>query len=265
MIIFKEIEIIGLFGDTDVKIPIQDNRIIIVGYNGIGKSTILNIFYYFISQQWQKLGELDFSSISIRLKNNNRKLSVNHTELIEYIESQRRNTRSYSKYGYRNISFSKKMLQDAYQAISKKNRNIENHNNINTQKSSLRSNIEIIREEIGVPMRIAEHLAREIHYMTSSEFDFESSAHENMAKVDKFLSQNLEGRILYLPTYRRIEKDIKTVFPEIEEEIQRKLSKRRYESLSNESYIELVQFGMEDVKENLAGRLESVKAYDLSQ
>lgn len=60
MITFKEISIKGLFGESDVHFPISDNRLILVGYNGIGKSTILNIFYYFISQQWSKLAEQDF-------------------------------------------------------------------------------------------------------------------------------------------------------------------------------------------------------------
>ncbi|MAJ64527.1 MAG: hypothetical protein CL556_11105, partial [Alphaproteobacteria bacterium] len=95
MIIFKEIEITGLFGESDIHFPIKDNRIILVGYNGIGKSTILNIFYYFISQQWHKLQELDFISVSLRLKNKNRKLTVYRSELLEYLELQRRDRRGY--------------------------------------------------------------------------------------------------------------------------------------------------------------------------
>lgn len=129
----------------------------------------------------------------------------------------------------------------------------------------LRSDIEYIREELGVPMVVAEELAREVRHLTQQEFEFDTEAQERIANVDEFLSENLEGRILYLPTYRRIEKDIKTVFPEIEDELQRKLSRRRREVFKSENYIELVQFGMEDVKENLANRLESVQAYALSQ
>jgi len=132
-------------------------------------------------------------------------------------------------------------------------------------RTVLRHDIEFIQEELGLPMRVAEEIIHEIRYMAQREFDFDSKAQENVANVDKFLSENLEGRILYLPTYRRIEKDIKTVFPEIEDELQRKLVRRRHELSKSENYIELVQFGMEDVKENLASRLESVKAYALSQ
>jgi energy-coupling factor transporter ATP-binding protein EcfA2 len=257
MIIFKEIEIIGLFGESDICIPISDNRLILVGYNGIGKSTILNIFYYFISQQWHKLQEQDFSSVTLRLRNKKRKLSINRTELLEYIEFQRRDRRS-ARYGYR---FPQVLVKDAYELLSKR----YGHFAGAQLKSTTRHEIEFLREELNVPTRVAEELIREYRYMTQREFEFASSVQDNIAKVDQFISENLGGRILYLPTYRRIEKDLKTVFPEIEEELQRKLSRRRNETSKTESYIELVQFGMEDVKENLASRLESVKAYALSQ
>ncbi len=261
MITFKEIEITGLFGEADVQIPIKDNRIILVGYNGIGKSTILNIFYFFISQQWQKLCDQHFVSVTIRLKNKNRKLTINRSELIEYVELQRRDRRGL-KFSFRhNVS----LLREAHELLSRRTRYTDTRHGTSVPRSSIRNDIEYLREELAIPLRVAEELVREVHYMTQREFVFDSKAQENVANVDEFLSENLEGRILYLPTYRRIEKDIKTVFPEIEEEIQRKLSRRRYEALKSENYIELVQFGMEDVKENLANRLESVKAYALSQ
>ena len=67
MIDFYEIKITGLFGRFDVTIPITDNRLIIVGHNGTGKSTILNAFYYLISAQWEKLQEIHFDTLSIRV------------------------------------------------------------------------------------------------------------------------------------------------------------------------------------------------------
>lgn len=261
VIIFKEIEITGLFGETDIKIPVLDNRLILVGYNGIGKSTILNIFYYFISQQWHKLGEQDFATISIKLKNRNRKLSISRTELVEYLETHRRMRRG-SKLNYR---YSQSMLKDAYEILARKDRNALSHNSRSIHNSSIRGDIERLREVLGVPARMAEEMVREVRSITRREIEFGSEAHGNVAKVDEFLSENLEGRILYLPTYRRIEKDIKTVFPEIEEELQNQLTRRRRDNFRSETYIELVQFGMEDVKENIAHRLENVKAYALAQ
>lgn len=261
MITFKEIEIIGLFGESDIHIPIKGNRIILVGYNGIGKSTILNIFYYFISQQWHKLCEQDFVNVSLQLKNNKRKLTINRTELIEYLELQRRDRRGL-KYGHRHSS---SLLKEAHELLSRRARNREAVVGGNLPRTTIRHDIEYLREELGIPMRVADEITREFRFLSQRDFDFDSAGQENVANVDEFLSENLEGRILYLPTYRRIEKDIKTVFPEIEEELQRKLARRRHQLFKSENYIELVQFGMEDVKENLANRLESVKAYALSQ
>lgn len=260
VIIFKEIEIIGLFGETDVKIPVLDNRLILVGYNGIGKSTILNIFYYFISQQWYKLQEQDFESISIKLKKKNIKLNVTQAELIEYLETHRR-TRRGAKQGYR---ASPSMLRHTRELLTRSNRSSSKHT-VHRPSSSYRSDIEMISEAFDIPLRQAEQLVREVRHLTQREMEFDSKAQNNIADVDEFLSENLQGRILYLPTYRRIEKDIKTVFPEIEDELQSKLKRSRRENFRSETYIELVQFGMEDVKENIANRLENVKAYALAQ
>src|ERR1700744_6497725 len=55
----------GLYGKFDVKIPMIDNRIIIVGANGLGKSTCINAFYYLLSRQWSRLPELDFERVVI--------------------------------------------------------------------------------------------------------------------------------------------------------------------------------------------------------
>lgn len=132
---------------------------------------------------------------------------------------------------------------------------------------SSRSLMREIREEMGISTRMAEDLLMEARrqYQEEFEFEFDNEEHEQLEETFQYLSANLNGRILYLPTYRRIEKDIKTVFPEIEDELQRQLTRRSRGVGSNENYIELVQFGMEDVKSKISSRLELIKAYALSQ
>lgn len=259
MIVFKEIEIIGLFGESDVTIPVLDNRVVLVGYNGIGKSTILNIFYYFISQQWHKLSEMDFETISLRLRNKNRKLTISRVELTELHELRRRDRR-YSR-SQRRFSYS--LIREATALLNERRAQIRGAGR--SPARLRRDELEIISEEFGLSFGIAEDLIREVNFIRRRDFDFEQSVSDNVSKVDEFLTENLNGRILYLPTYRRIEKDIKTIFPEIEEEIQRKLSRRGREPYLGDTYIELVQFGMEDVKSKISALLESVKAYALTQ
>lgn len=259
MITFKEIEIIGLFGETDILIPIKDNRLILVGYNGIGKSTILNMFYYFISQQWSKLNELDFSRISIRVRNKNRKLTIERLDLEEFVEFHRRR----SGYGRRR-KFPPSIIRRAHELLAHDSQADRNHPDVIYPRSSKR-NIELLAREFRMSLRIADDLAREVKFLSQGEMELEVGRQSVIASVDSFLSENLNGRILFLPTYRRIEKDIKVVFPEIEEEIQGKLTRRARDNLMNDNYIELVQFGMEDVKSKISTRLENVRSYALSQ
>lgn len=261
MINFKEIEILGLFGETDVKIPIKDNRLILVGYNGIGKSTVLNMFYYFISQQWSKLDELDFSSISIRVKNNNRKLTVERRDLEEFVEIQKRRR----KFG-RNSRFPLSLIKRAQEILqlSTSERSMNYTGSIHSRMS--KRSIDLLRDGLGVPAIVAQDLAMEVRFLAQGELELEDETASGVAEVDVFLSEHLQGRVLFLPTYRRIEKDIKTVFPEIEDEIQSKLTRRARDNLrNNNNYIELVQFGMEDVKSKISSRVESVRSFALSQ
>lgn len=69
----------GLFGKTNVDLPISNNKLVIVGVNGTGKSTVINIFYYFISRRWNKLAEMPFQSLSLEL--NGEHLYLNRDEI----------------------------------------------------------------------------------------------------------------------------------------------------------------------------------------
>ena len=67
MIALTKFEIKGMFGNRDVSIDIVENKVILVGPNGSGKSSIASIFYYFISRQWTRLLEYEFTSITIEI------------------------------------------------------------------------------------------------------------------------------------------------------------------------------------------------------
>lgn len=63
------------------------------------------------------------------------------------------------------------------------------------------------------------------------------------------IEQVVSDKIVFLPTYRRIERELEAIFPRIEEEF-RRFSEREGAFVSRRSkhYIELVSFGMQDVK-----------------
>src|SRR5690606_2647188 len=57
----------GLHGSITVDIPIEDGRVILVGANGLGKTTIVSMLYCVITKQWRKLLEYDFESVSVSI------------------------------------------------------------------------------------------------------------------------------------------------------------------------------------------------------
>ena len=59
----KSIKIVGLFGKKTYEIRVENNKLILVAENGSGKTTIVNIMYYFLSRQWAKLLKYDFKEI----------------------------------------------------------------------------------------------------------------------------------------------------------------------------------------------------------
>jgi hypothetical protein len=44
-------------------VRINDNKLVLVGENGTGKSTFANLIYYFLTRQWQRLHDYRFSAI----------------------------------------------------------------------------------------------------------------------------------------------------------------------------------------------------------
>ena len=74
-------------------------------------------------------------------------------------------------------------------------------------------------------------------------------------------------QVIYLPTYRRIEQDLKSIFPNLDDEELRKLTARSESMLNprNRGHVELVQFGMQDVETKIANELEAIRERTRSQ
>jgi len=84
--------------------------------------------------------------------------------------------------------------------------------------------------------------------------------------LEKRLGDLLPGRVLYLPTYRRIEKDLRDIFPDFEERYRAMMGEGGLKAgRSSSHYIELVSFGMEDVKANIKKTTSDLRDYSLAQ
>ena len=66
----EKLEIIGLFSKYNVLIDLSKRCNILVGANGIGKSTILKIIYAIFNSNWIEVSKFPFRTINITLSDN---------------------------------------------------------------------------------------------------------------------------------------------------------------------------------------------------
>ncbi len=75
------------------------------------------------------------------------------------------------------------------------------------------------------------------------------------------IHQSIQAQILYLPTYRRIERELNSIFEGIDTDDFRRHRSHLTQAESSDAYIELVEFGMKDVKKAIDKTLESLKDF----
>ncbi len=230
--------ILGLHGDMDVNIKVNDNKLIIVAENGLGKTTIVNIIYYTLSQQWYKLSEYLFNKIEFTI--NGQVHGISREELTEYIKFRRLKGRGMYRTGksIRHTRITDYILE----------------NNLLPGILDNGPELEAVASRFDAPISYVYDLIRELVY--SQETLFKGDA---LGEVDAFLSKVVDVQILYLPTYRRIEKDLKNIFPDLETNLDT-LRTRRFnqENEDEKKYIELVEFGMNDVQVKVDQKLNSL-------
>ncbi|WP_298920668.1 AAA family ATPase [uncultured Nostoc sp.] len=214
----KSFSINGLFGFKNVKIPFEKEAVILIAENGSGKTTILNALYYSISCNFHKLSAIDFDSVvlefesgvSVDIKKSDLK-SYNQDDIFQFISLLRPYLPSREidrfKMEIKKGSSSELVRRDLFKLIA---------------KYGLPSRYMEIAEEISLRLR------------SDKEGDQKSKIDRNIKTIQK----NLNESILYFPTYRRIEEDIKNLGYEED----------KFERLNfSEGEGKLIQFGMNDV------------------
>lgn len=228
----KRFEIESLFGVYKVNIPFKDNINIFVGENGLGKTTILNALNYIIQGDSESLSAIDFKKIILTLGDDT-KIIINHDELIKNNTSIHDRNRLYHYYPDGDYSFITRRIM-----------------------------LEILKEK--VPTTSDDKITKEKIYeriTTKYRYDLPSymldKIYDSVLK-DKNLEKELKDsweyriydymktwdKIIYLPTYRRIEEDFNSYIENSpDKDYYRKDKKKR-----NFSYL---QFGMDDVQESI--------------
>lgn len=209
----KEIIIKSLWGSKDIFIRIKNNTLIIIGENGTGKSTILRIIYEFLSCKWIDLSIENFESITVHFEDQSISVSKNDLKNLDSLF----------------IEISDPLFQDLPPSIKRK---LTERKTLTSDSLSYYELLEALRDYQRT--NIYEKIKKRI----------EENINKSLKNKQKIIESNLDATILYLPTYRRIEKSLLNDYDESGYSNRRFMSKR----YSNVSSFEISSSGMSDVK-----------------
>ena len=121
--IIKSFSIFGLFGTEDVHIDFDENIKIIIGENGLGKTQVLNIFYYLLTSNFNKLIEFPFEKVKLQFCNNEVEIAKNYI-LFNFKKLSSENDRKLSKEERWNAIYAKSLfdVSDIHRRINRWNR-----------------------------------------------------------------------------------------------------------------------------------------------
>lgn len=228
----KRFEIEELFGIYNVNIPFKDNINIFVGENGLGKTTILNALNYVIQGDSESLAAIEFKKMILTL-GNDAKIVIIHDDLMNNNISIRDRNRLYHYLPNDDYSYIAQRIM--LEVLKEKTPNMLD-DKITREKIYDR----IVRKyRYDLPPSILEKIYNSVlkdkNFEKELKDSWEYKIYDYMKKWD---------RIIYLPTYRRIEEDFNSYIENSpDKDYYRKDKKKR-----NFSYL---QFGMDDVQESI--------------
>lgn len=212
----KEFYMKGLHGERNVRITFNSSYKIIVAENGYGKTSILNAFYALMSGNISKLRKIVFTSIGV-IFDDKSEISFDKKEFDQNINDLIKNSPIVS---HLEVRLGRQDLIDFINKTSMLSlEEIENSSYFNE-----------VRKKTKVPNSILKSFIHEIRNSEHIKINNKTSV-----KL-KNIHDNFPFTILYLPTYRRVEEDIRTFYTGSED-------------LSLENFS--INFGMSDVKKSI--------------
>ncbi|MCO7225998.1 AAA family ATPase [Pleionea sp. CnH1-48] len=209
----KKFLISGLFSERDVEIEFDSNVKIMVAENGQGKTTILNALYGVLSGDLFRLENIEFSSMRVCFDDGD-EFKIDKEEIDFYPKLIGKN-----KYLLKNIEMT--LGRRALGELLK-----EYHSS--TEEEFRKSEVlKYASNKMEVSPVYINHMLRE------SEGDKDLSMFTKVRDVLDKIQSKLNYKVVYLPTYRRVEQDFKELGLEAE-------------SLG-EINSEFINFGMRDI------------------
>lgn len=207
-------KIYGLHKERDITLDMNGNVKILVGDNGSGKTTLLNCMYYVLNKQFEKLNNVCFDKIEIKFFNVPplfiKKSDIEKLDFEEvFLEPQLRDLRRYVP---------RELLHELIKRSGK------------TSFSSFSNYIRSRSIAYKIPMPV-----REIYEACRMGFSYYNSTvtlNSANQKWNEYIDNHFKLKVLYLPTYRRVEEDLTNL--------------GNYDYDFSDS---LINFGMSDVKQ----------------
>ena len=226
MNMLKEFGIIGLWGERNYHLVINDGKLIMVGENGCGKSTVLRIMYYTLTKKWGQLVKEDFERINIVIGNEKRQFTKEQLGCPEeYLIDADAEVFSHFP-----LSLRRKYLNGYKGKI-------------------MAEDVLSILDDIDYPEGIFDKEIERLEMLSSMVPD-------SIKEISEWLKQSFDQPILYMPTYRRIEKN-----PELQEsdlEYRRRHRNYTVRTLKNMK-MEVSHIGMDDVNEAIHDLITEIK------
>lgn len=223
----NEFGVLGLWGERNYKLRMTDGKLIMVGENGSGKSTILRILYYTLAKKWGQLVKEDFEHIYIVLDDEKKEFTK---EQLGKPEEYMVDTTSefFSRIFYRYSRSTLNEYRDKYMA-------------------------EDILEYIDTMEYPDGMFDAEIEQLEG----IASKVPESIKDISEWLRVNFKLPILYMPTYRRIEKEPGKYFSEHNSH---RRTRRSFKTRSIDKInMEVSRIGMRDVHEAIQDLIYGIK------
>jgi ABC-type lipoprotein export system ATPase subunit len=252
----KKFIIEGLHGGENVSINFENDIKIIIGENGSGKTTILNILFYLLTKKYNKLIDINFNSITIIFKGDNDSHTISKINIIEYIENDK--LKSNNPLSKLDIELDESIKYDYafefYNFVTDKKQNALIDNKLadkfmNSFIDKRYPDLANIKESTHLDLfnlmdnnKNKDYFHKKILKNTFVNLNRKIT----ILRFEKKIKE-LNLSIIYFPTYRRIEENIKNIDS---------LNYKNEQKLVNNET--LIHFGMEDVEKRINDLIKEI-------